>query len=206
MKNQNYEKTKPEQQQVLVTKISYRLTPKLPYHNFEHELDVYADVGVLALLEGFSNKERHLLKTAGLVHDALFEPGYPYNEERTASFVKKTLPNLPYGLDYSPEDTKTVARVVLATKPPTNPKNKLEQALCDADVANLGKPEFYEKSNKLREELSVKDDEKWYQMQLDFLNSHKYYTKSARKLWNPGKREHIRELEKKLKRLEEVRT
>jgi predicted metal-dependent HD superfamily phosphohydrolase len=199
MQNKNYEKTKQEQQLALVTKVSYRLTPKLPYHNFEHEIDVYADVGVLAFLECFSDKERHLLRTAGLLHDTLFEPDYPSNEERSARVVRKTLPNLPYGLAYSLEDTETVSRVVLATKFPTNPQDKLEKALCDADLANLGKPEFFDKSEQLRQEWNVQDLEKWYQTQVAFLSSHNYYTKSARGLYEPNKKKHLKEMKKRLK-------
>jgi len=175
--------------------VAWRLSSRLPYHNFHHAVDVYSAANVLAHMENAGQEDRFLLKTVALFHDVLFRVGYNYNEEVSARWAKRCLPHL----GYSPEQTEKAARLILATKLPTHPENLLEQILCDADVDNLGREDFFDRGEALRTELGAEPGIKWQEAQLKFLGSHRYYTVSARNLRDEGKRRNLAELEKGLR-------
>ena len=174
--------------------LTEELMPKLPYHNFRHAFDVYLAVSTLALLWGVSYEDMFLLRTSALLHDIIFVPRMKDNEEKSAEFAKQYL----LGIDYSVEQTEKVGKLVLATKMPQNPNYFLEKILCDADLDNLGRPDFFELGEKLRIELGLLDNEKWYQQQLQFLRNHHYHTEIARKLRDPGKAVNIKRLKELL--------
>jgi len=170
------------------------LMPKLPYHNFKHAVDVYTAATTLASLEGASHEDIFLLQTAALLHDIIVVPGAKDNEEKSAEFAKQFLPRI----GYLPIQAEKIGRLILATKLPQNPTGFLEQVLCDADLDNLGRPDFFELGEKVAEELRLPKNGKWYLRQLEFLKSHQYHTKEASKLRNPGKAANIQRLEKML--------
>jgi hypothetical protein len=72
----------------------------------------------------------------------------------------------------------------------------------DADLDVLGRDDFWLRNEDLRAELSLNghqmSDEEWYRNQLQFLESHEYYTDRARKLRQKGKQTHIEELKRRL--------
>ena len=170
------------------------LCPKLPYHNYRHTVDVYSAVNNYASSNGVNSEEGFLLKTAALLHDIIVVPGAKDNEEKSAEFARQYLPKI----GYSYEQAQRVGQLILATKMPQNPNNYLERLLCDADLDNLGRPDFLELGEKVRSEIGLPGGEKWYQQQLGFLKSHKYHTEIARKLRGSGKAANIQRLEKML--------
>jgi len=176
------------------------LMPKLPYHNFRHAIDVYSAVNTLAKLGRVSYENRFLLGTAALLHDIIFVPGKKNNEEKSAEFARQYLP----GIGYPIEQVEQVERLILATKMPQNPNSYLEKIICDADLDNLGRSDFFEYGAKLKIELNVLDNEKWNQQQLQFLKNHQYHTEVARKLRNLGKAANIRKLEKLLQECQDA--
>ncbi len=180
-----------------ITCVAGELMPKLPYHNFRHAIDVYSATNTLALLGEVDYEDRFLLKTAALLHDIIVVPGLKDNEERSAEFARRYLPKI----GYSSGQSEKVGKLVLATKMPQNPNGFLEQVLCDADLDNLGRNDFFELGDKVRLEFGLPDNEKWYQQQMKFLRNHHYYTDIARKLRDSGKAANIQKLEKMLQEL-----
>ncbi len=180
-----------------LTSVAGELMPKLPYHNFRHAIDVYSAANAIALLGEVSYEDRFLLKTAALLHDIIVVPGLRDNEERSAEFAMQYLPKI----GYSTNQAGKVGKLILATKMPQNPNGFLEQVLCDADLDNLGRPDFFELGEKVRLELGLSDNEKWYQQQLQFIKNHQYHTEIARKLRDAGKAVNIQRLEKMLQEL-----
>jgi predicted metal-dependent HD superfamily phosphohydrolase len=172
------------------------LMPKLPYHNFKHAMDVYSAANTLALLEKVNPHDRHLVKTAGLLHD-IIQSGKGH-EERCAEFARQYLPNIGYSLD----EAREVGRLILPTKMPQKPSDLLERIICDADLYNLGGLDFFQRGEELRKEFGLPSGEKWYQTQLDFLQSHIYHTETARRLRDSGKRANIAKLKELLGRPE----
>ena len=90
--------------------------------------------------------------------------------------------------------------MIMATKIPQSPKNKLEKIICDADLDYLGRDDFEPISNSLYKEFLdfgfVKDHNDWMQKQVGFLESHHYFTKSSQELRQPKKTDQLIKLKK----------
>ena len=97
--------------------------------------------------------------------------------------------------------------MILATDLMREPKTHLEKILCDADLDNLGREDFFKLDAKLREGrrargLDVSDDARWYKETLEIVRNHQYYTESQIKLREKGKQKNIKALLKKLENIE----
>lgn len=154
--------------------------PNLPYHNSVHALDVLNIVQKYSKMANLPPFESTCLGAAGLLHDKIIVPGRKDNEERTEEFSREYLPTI----GYSPDEIEIISPLILATKVPTNPRNFLEEIICDADVDNFGREDFFEKGELVREELEIagkvfKDDE-WDFNLFNLLERHTYFTWMAR--------------------------
>jgi hypothetical protein len=97
--------------------------------------------------------------------------------------------------------------MILATDLAREPKTHIEKILCDADLDNLGREDFFKLDSKLRQGrrargLDVSDDARWYQGTLKVIQNHQYYTDSQKKLREEGKRKNIKKLLNKLENIE----
>ncbi len=179
----------------VINRLERELNPNLFYHNVNHTLDVIHSVRVLTEKEAVSKTDLTLLELAALYHDTGFLERYHDNEEFGVKRAKTELPK--YG--YPSDQIETVSGLILATKIPQDPKTELQRILCDADLANLGREDFYIKTEQLRRELSIMELREislreWYEDTLKFLESHNYWTVSAKDLWQNTKEKHIREI------------
>ncbi len=166
--------------------------PHLPYHNFNHAMDVYSAATTLAFLEEAPEESRFMLRTAALLHDLIVVTGRTDNEERSAELSASYLPIIGYSFSQA----KQIGQIIRATKMPQQPKDHLEQILCDADLDNLGRPDFLECGEKVRTELGIPQSDSWYRRQWEFLRNHSYHTASAHALRDEGKQENLYKLEK----------
>jgi predicted metal-dependent HD superfamily phosphohydrolase len=168
------------------------------YHNLRHSLDVLQAAERLASSENISGKDLELLKTAALFHDSGFIFQYACNENIGCEIARQALPEFGYGKD----DIEEICSMIMATAIPQNPGSHLAQILCDADLDYLGRDDFKTIAETLREELSLQGREftekEWIAFQLDFMERHKYFTDSARKLRDAKKHENIDKLKKSL--------
>jgi predicted metal-dependent HD superfamily phosphohydrolase len=155
---------------------------RLPYHNYRHVKDVVSTCKKLAYFEDVSTHEMHLLLTAAYLHDIVYVVGAKDNEEKSAEEAGRLLP----ALGYSSRDVGLVQDLIMATKLPTNPKERLEKVICDADLANLGREDFLEANEAVREELGV-SKMPWLKGSLRFVAAHQYYTESGRSTGDYGK-------------------
>jgi uncharacterized protein len=174
--------------------------PGLPYHNLWHTWhDVLPAARRLARMEGLPEEAQELLLASAWLHDIGYLEQYPNNEPIAARMAAATLP----GFGYSAQQTQKVVRIILATQLPQKPKSILQQILCDADLDSLGRKNFLKLSHDLHREIcmlvrSIPITE-WYSMQLTFLQSHRYFTRSAKALRNEGKRRNIEKLKRLLR-------
>lgn len=175
----------------VVAALAQQLMPQLPYHNFNHALDVYSTTQLLAKLSNLDSENGFLLNTGALLHDLVVVPGAKDNEEVSAKLAGLYLSTQ----SYSSSQVNQVQDLILATKMPQQPHNYLEQLICDADLDNLGRPDFLELGEKVRQELKLPAEASWYQRQLSFLKSHQYHTSVARELRADGKAANIQRLE-----------
>lgn len=162
------------------------------YHNFRHAKDVAHAAIRLANGEGVSSQEKFELITASLLHDLVVESNNEYNEEQSSEIAEKIL----LQIGYSSKELGSISKLILATKLPTCPSDKIEEIICDADADNLGREDFLERGEEIRKELGIPEGKNWYQNQIEFLKKHYYYTKTAQELRGEGLQKNMKELEK----------
>lgn len=165
-----------------------QLPKNLYYHNLKHTIDVTVQVELIGREEGITNEQLLILKTAALFHDCGFTRTYKDHEEAGFAMAKEILPDY----DYTPEQIEEIGEIIMATKMPPEPKNHLQQIICDADLDYLGRVDFIPVSGNLFRELTehkiIEDDiNRWNQIQIDFIDKHSYFTNTAKKLRDVNK-------------------
>lgn len=180
-------------EEAILTKLENELPKNLYYHNLKHTIDVITEVEIIGRKEGINRTEMLILKTAALFHDTGFILSYNDHEECGVKMARNILPKY----FYSEEQIDQVANLILNTKFPPQPKNKLEMIICDADLDYLGRTDFIPVSGNLYRELKehgrIKSIDEWNRLQIKFIENHQYYTETARNMRNVNK---IRQLDK----------
>jgi uncharacterized membrane-anchored protein YitT (DUF2179 family) len=163
----------------LIEKLDRELPPYLTYHNAQHTKDVVQSVQHLSQSEKITTHELQLLYTAALFHDAGFLETYNNHEEVSCDIARRYLPQF----NYLEDEIEKICKLIMVTKLPQNPANTLENILCDADLYYLGTDAYFDTAEKLYIELieagQVKDRNEWYNIQVNFLNNHRYFIKLA---------------------------
>lgn len=172
-----------------------RLSETLYYHGLHHTLDVESAVLVLAKEEGIEDEASlKLLKTAALFHDCGFINTYKDHEEEGCRIARNQLPLF----SYSKEQIDVICGMIMATKIPQNPRNHLEMVICDADLDYLGRDDFDPIAATLFKELEVRqlvtDINTWNQIQIKFLEAHRYHTNAAQQKREAIKQQHLNKL------------
>ncbi len=171
-----------------------KLPQSLYYHNTRHTQDVLIQVEIIGRAEGVSEEELLLLQTAALLHDSGHIISYVDHERLGVDIACQTLPNF----GYSSEQIEVIGRLIMATKMPVHPTDLLEEIICDADLDYLGRLDFSNGAHNLYQELRergmVGDEAAWVGQQIDFINRHQYYTKTARQKRELPKQEQLKQL------------
>lgn len=178
------------------------LSKNLHYHSITHTKDVVNAVERIALSEGVTDEGLFLLKSAASYHDAGFVEKYEHNETIGARMAQEILPN--YG--YTQKNIDKIKDLIYVTEIPHIPKNQLEEIICDADLDYLGRDDFHEIASRLCKELiehgKVENKKQWDEIQVKFLKSHKYFTKTAIKTRRKKKKQNLQEVIERLERNE----
>jgi uncharacterized protein len=187
-----------EAKKFIMGKLKKELPKHLFYHSIEHIKDVYESAKAIAKAENITKEERDLLLTAALFHDSGFIIDQKEHERLSAEIADKYLPDF----GYTPEQLKVIRGMIMATKIPQSPKNKLEQILCDADLDYLGRDDFFTIGDKLFSELSmygiIDSENEWNKLQVTFLSKHHYFTKTAIKTRKAKKEQHLELIRSKI--------
>lgn len=178
----------------IIDRLQSELRPNLYYHCLDHTLDVLESAIRLAKLEMVGEHGMMLIKTAALFHDSGMLYAYNGHEEASVRLANAVLP----GYGFSGDDIAAIKGMIMATKLPQSPDNKLEQILCDADLDYLGREDFFMISHRLKlewhERGQVQTLRDWYHGQIDFLSNHTYFTDSAKKLRRKKKIDNLNEI------------
>jgi uncharacterized protein len=182
-------------------RLERELSPKLRYHSLVHTRDgVVAASERLASMEHVDGEALVLLLTAAYFHDIGFVVQCENHEEAGCSIAEQALPEF----HYSSDQILAIKRMILATKLPQTPETRSEEILADADLDVLGRDDFLVRSLELRLEReafgSPTTEAEWYTSQLYFLQTHRYWTKSAQLLRDRKKGENIALLERLIDR------
>ena len=179
----------------------------IKFHDADHTLHpikgVVAVANRIAISEDISEHDRELLITAAYFHDTGYIREYDKNEPIAARMAGRILKLI----GFKPNEIKKVQKMILSTDLEREPKTDIEKILCDADLDNLGREDFFKLDGKLRDGrrargIDVSDDAKWYRSTLEIIKKHQYYTESQKKLREKGKQKNIKRLLNKLENIE----
>ncbi len=160
----------------IVDLLSAKLSPFLKYHCVDHTIYVVEMAEYIAKKEKVSSSNLYLLKIAALFHDIGFIEGPEEHEKTSCKIAKRELKK--YGL--SKEQIMVICGMIMATRIPQSPQNKLENIIADADLEYLSTSKYEEVSEQLYEELrhfnKKFNRQKWFKVQVDFISNHRYHT------------------------------
>lgn len=170
----------------VMQRLRFDLNVKYLYHDSRHTEDVIRQCQEIAYREGVTSEEIDLLKLAALYHDLGFLVQRANHEAAGAEiFLDEAAES-----EISSEDKEHIARLILVTKIPQQPKSLLESIICDADLDYLGREDFPAIAEFLYLELKscgeMSDRKRWDELQISFLQAHQYHTASSRKLRSNG--------------------
>ena len=178
----------------ILKKLENDLSGQLTYHGKHHTEDVLKVAKELCNLENISHYESILIKTASLFHDSGFLKSMTEHEKHSCELARKYLPDF----GYTEDEIKRICEMIMATKIPQSPKNQLEEIICDADLDYLGRDDFYTIGNTLFEELKsqgkVDDVYSWNEIQINFLQEHKFFTPTNINRRTAKKQNYLKEL------------
>jgi predicted metal-dependent HD superfamily phosphohydrolase len=173
------------------------------YHHLWHIRHVAEDVAEFGCAAGVSAGELSCLVSAAWLHDTGYATDPRRHEEASAKIAREVLP----GLGATAAETELVASLILATWPVLTPHTPLEKLMRDADVGQLGTPNFLEAALLLRRELErggkVFTEHEFWSFERNFLARIDFFTDIAKKLRGPGLERSRALVVEKLARLEE---
>jgi adenylate cyclase len=183
----------------ILSRLRNELSMDYYYHNLSHTLDVLQATEYLAAQEGITSEEKLLLlRTAALYHDSGFLELYPDNEETGARIAEEILPEF----GYSKEQIEFISKLILATALKVIPETIEEKIIKDADLDYLGRADYKLLSLRLKQEWEHQQIHKtmpeWYELQINFLGRHRYYTRTSLKEREPFKQIQLEEIKKTL--------
>jgi predicted metal-dependent HD superfamily phosphohydrolase len=186
-------------QDQLLLQLRSGLPPFLTYHNDEHTLDVIKSCEEIAAWEHISDPDSLLkLKLAALYHDAGYLSGTIDHEEKSCHLFRRQSIQL-----FSNGMADEICELIMATRIPQSPKNKLAEILCDADLDYLGRDDFFIYSEKLYHEFRhfgrVNNMLEFDRIQIDFLSKHRYFTSGSQQLRQPVKEKNLLIIKERMK-------
>ncbi|MFI5137647.1 MAG: HD domain-containing protein [Sphingobacteriales bacterium] len=184
--------------ELIFGKLEIELPQHLSYHNIDHTIDVMQAAESIAEKEGIGEDDKRLLHTAALLHDVGFLSGRDGHEAASCAIAREYLPVYGYG----PDEIETICSLIMATRIPQLPQNKLEEILCDADLDYLGRDDFFIMSQRLFNELQaegiVNNEDNWNRQQAAFMEEYKYFTNTSRMLRQGRREQHIKIMKSKI--------
>lgn len=178
----------------ILSKLREGLPKERTYHNFSHTLDVYRSTVAIAMREHIEGEDLDLLRTAALYHDSGFLIGHHEHEKVGCVLAREALPNF----GYTEQMIERVCAMVMATKLPPKPVDRLGEILCDADLDYLGRSDFFRIGTTLFWEFLhdgiVMNEREWNELQVRFLGSHTYFTATSRAEREPIKQQHLQRI------------
>lgn len=169
-------------EEFVFSKLEAELDKNLFFHSLEYTKHLYEYSSLLAKAEELDAEESLLLQTSTLLLNVGYTSGYENQENRSAEFARQQLP----AYNYSEKQITIITNLILSTKWPPEPRNKLEMLMQDvkmeyvarADYIRLYKLLFLEQNHFLK---SV-DVLEFKRQQTELIKKVSFYSDSARRL------------------------
>lgn len=180
------------------------MTNKLPeqyvYHNLQHTLDVVAAAEEIALNSNLGKDQMEVVLAAAYLHDIGYTQNNEKHEDHSITLSREFLQVQGANSNY----IEDIIGCIEATKMPQQPKNIVEQVLCDADLYHLSSGEYFEKAELLRTEFSAVENDiisesEWLDMSTVFIHNHQYFTEYGKQTLAPKKNKNLKKIKKRLK-------
>ena len=171
----------------ILDKLEKEIPATLCYHNIDHTRDVCDAVERLGRAENIPDYELKLLYVAACYHDSGFLNVAHEHEAESCRIARENLPAYSFNND----EIDRICGMIMATRIPQSPRNKLERILADADLDYLGRDDFFTIGDKLYHERKLTDRNEWNQVQLKFMQAHHYFTQTALNLRGPKKQQNL---------------
>lgn len=173
------------------------------YHNLAHTQNVVKAASMIGNHYQLNEKDFFIVNAAAWFHDIGYFTDYSNHELKGAEIASAYLRTLSVE-----EDTiAAIANCILATKMPQNPKTKLEEIVCDADLFHFGTDEFPENNKLMRKEVETKkgavNKDEWRKATIRLFESHHYFTDYCQLLLNDKKKQMLDKLKNKAAEKEE---
>lgn len=176
--------------------------PEFVFHDFPHTRNVVEAARQIGAGYDLSEKDMEILQLAAWFHDT----GYYKNQDGHEALSCELAEDFLKLCRYDAGNIEQVKGCIIATRVPQNPRNLLEEILCDADLSHLGNDHYWDRCGRLRQEMLMTRDilmseQEWVDFELDFMIGHQYHTDVAREMFSKQKAQHIKQLKKQRQRL-----
>lgn len=169
----------------ILGRIRSELGAHFVYHSIDHTEGVIEEAIRFATLDHRADRECLLVGIAAAFHDAGFLVDPAHHEQEGAELCRVALTE--HG-GFSADEIKTVERMILDTRLELE-KNRLHRPLTtplspyllDADLANLGRQDFFPSLERVREELAALGAGPRYEP-IELLDLHEWHSRPAREL------------------------
>jgi hypothetical protein len=179
-----------------------KLNSEVLYHNIRHTVEVVEVSKEIGLAENITASDLEILLIASWFHDTGHFHCCTGHEEQSTEYAKNYLENISYPLN----KIGVIIECISATKIPQQPKNKLQEIICDADLHHLGEKDIKERGDLLRKEFELRgikklSDIEWLSVSLEFFNNHQFFTDYAKKHYGIQKEINMEIMKQKLEEL-----
>ena len=178
---------------------SHHIQPEFVFHSLTHTEEVVEACSYIAENEELNDDDRLALLLAAWFHDTGYDLGVGAGHEDRSILIATDF------LKKHHVDERLIGKVtsaIEATRMPQSPVTLLDKIICDADLHHLSTPDFKAKSQLLKQErewllnreISKKE---WRKNNIQFLESHKYFTTYGQQNLEPRKLENLASLNKR---------
>ena len=162
------------------------------FHNYRHTEKVVRVCDMISMESDLSKHDRHLVHLAAWFSNIGYKEDPEHHEQQSAKHARVFFESR--GLDK--DDIREIESCISATRAPQHPHTPTARILCDAVLYHLADNNYFDELNLLRKEWEVTKgvtytDEDWFQLNVDFLTNHFYFTPFARKNFERQQRNNL---------------
>ncbi len=181
--------------------ITRNVPKEYAFHDLQHTIIVVEAAHEIGKAMNLDKDALEILQIAAWFHDMGYDQGKEDHEERGCEYAA----NFLKPLSYPPEKLEKIQNCILATHLNHTPQTDLERIICDADLSHLGRRNYWDRCERVRQEIAVTrdtvmTDEEWVSFELGFMQAHSFNTKVAQELYGARKNKHIQKLERRQKK------
>ena len=181
--------------------LASELDTSLTYHSFEHSDEVLSLAVALAATDGLNARDLLLIGIAAAYHDSGFLEQRLGHEIVSADLAESAMRT---NQNFSKEEINLVKQMIWDTKlqsigPSHCLNTELSPWLIDADLSNLGRPDFLKQTKLLADELDMSIDTMLDQS-VELMNRHQWFSPAGQRILGPQKDVNVKELRAMLQR------